>query len=302
MQSARSLLCLAGLSLVAVAAQAKPLIIPHVMVTSAGQCVVFDAVGGYLGIGVDTTPAPVWVKKNLGNVKYNEFTVQCMVGVPGGLLGPLTNTFGAGQPQPQSFDFTLTSPLTDKVGIVRSFTGWTLSSFTIPACNVNGTVPKAFTVTLTGGTSPVTGQVPYNYQNFTLDKIKQKPWLPANFRLSITGSDCSRVAKVEAITVKQTLASFSSDGTLGYYLDGDDMVFTMPVEDAAPFIAELASAGKGVAARTGELDLLDEKGRVLNAFGFTGMHVVGAEPVFNARSSGHAVEKVTVVYENFDMK
>src|SRR5258706_3586664 len=31
----------------------------------------------------------------------------------------------------------------------------------------------------------------------------QKKWLPANFRLEIAGLDCSKVNKVEAITIKQ---------------------------------------------------------------------------------------------------
>jgi phage tail-like protein len=34
---------------------------------------------------------------------------------------------------------------------------------------------------------------------------KAKAWTPANFRLVISGLDCTRVARVEAITVKQTL-------------------------------------------------------------------------------------------------
>lgn len=38
---------------------------------------------------------------------------------------------------------------------------------------------------------------------------KQKTWSPANFRLSIPGIDCSRVKKIEAITIKQTVAASS---------------------------------------------------------------------------------------------
>jgi hypothetical protein len=34
--------------------------------------------------------------------------------------------------------------------------------------------------------------------------LAQKTWLPSNFRLEIAGLDCSRVNKIEALTVKQT--------------------------------------------------------------------------------------------------
>ena len=34
---------------------------------------------------------------------------------------------------------------------------------------------------------------------------KQKQWLPSNFRLKIAGIDCSKVSKIDSITVKQTV-------------------------------------------------------------------------------------------------
>src|SRR5918996_4501079 len=39
-----------------------------------------------------------------------------------------------------------------------------------------------------------------------LPAAKQKQWLPADFRLSIDGLDCSRVGKIDAFTVKQKVA------------------------------------------------------------------------------------------------
>jgi hypothetical protein len=38
-----------------------------------------------------------------------------------------------------------------------------------------------------------------------LSKGAQKTWLPANFRLEVDGLDCTRVGKVDAFTVKQTV-------------------------------------------------------------------------------------------------
>ncbi len=38
---------------------------------------------------------------------------------------------------------------------------------------------------------------------FSMDQAIQKKWLPSNFRLKIDGLDCTRVNKIEAITVKQ---------------------------------------------------------------------------------------------------
>lgn len=70
----------------------------------------------------------------------------------------------------------------------------------------------------------------------------QKKWLPANFRLKIAGLEdaCSRVSKVEAITIKQTVMQDTVGEARDYQkepgqLEFPNLVVTLPASRAKPF-------------------------------------------------------------------
>jgi len=71
---------------------------------------------------------------------------------------------------------------------------------------------------------------------------KQKQWLPANFRLKIAGLDCTRVNKIEAITIKQKVV----ENPVGEMraaqkepakLEIPNLVISMPEQNAAALAA-----------------------------------------------------------------
>jgi phage tail-like protein len=73
------------------------------------------------------------------------------------------------------------------------------------------------------------------------DNQKQKMWLPRNFKLKIDGLDCSRVTKIEALVLKQTVV----DNSVGQVRDGQaepgalevpNLQLTMPLVSAQSFL------------------------------------------------------------------
>ena len=66
--------------------------------------------------------------------------------------------------------------------------------------------------------------------------MRHKAWLTSNFRLTIDGLEqaCTRVNKIEAITLKQRV---SEEGDAGLPLrDAGDLAFTIPVKDSDPIM------------------------------------------------------------------
>lgn len=98
----------------------------------------------------------------------------------------------------------------------------------------------------------------------------QKQWLPANFRLKIAGLDCTRVNKIEAITIKQKVV----ENPVGEMraaqrepakLEIPNLVISMPEQNAAALAAwHKESVVNGRAAnnrKDGQLDYLMPDGR-----------------------------------------
>jgi phage tail-like protein len=96
--------------------------------------------------------------------------------------------------------------------------------------------------------------------------VRQKAWLPANFRLQIAGLDCTHVNKIEAITIKQKIV----DNAVGEMrsiskepakLEIPNLVITLPEQHAAAFAAwhkeSLVAGNRGAASRkSGQLEYL----------------------------------------------
>lgn len=97
-------------------------------------------------------------------------------------------------------------------------------------------------------------------------KAMQKKWLPSNFRLGINGLDCTRVNKIEALTLKQKVVE-NPVGEIRSYQKGpanreiSNLVITLPESDVAGWEAWHKSfvisgkAGQGN-ARNGQLEYL----------------------------------------------
>jgi phage tail-like protein len=110
----------------------------------------------------------------------------------------------------------------------------------------------------------------------------QKKWVPSNFRLKIDRLDCSRVNKIDAITIKQ-----QAGGNPGY-LKGSGppqnatLVITLPEAQSKPFYEwHQASLNRRNAAgekRTGQLDYLSEEMRELISLRFDDLGIKDVTP------------------------
>jgi phage tail-like protein len=87
----------------------------------------------------------------------------------------------------------------------REFTEALLTEVSFPALDAASKDAGALTVMITPEQTQTKGdsgklQAPTN--------TKQKQWTPANFRLELSGLDCTRVSKVDAFAVKQKIVEF----------------------------------------------------------------------------------------------
>jgi hypothetical protein len=76
----------------------------------------------------------------------------------------------------------------------------------IPACDGSSKEPGYLALKFAPEyvrTKPASGKIQYE----TSKDAQQKLWLPSNFRLEIDGLDCTKVSKVDAFTIKQTVTT-----------------------------------------------------------------------------------------------
>jgi len=94
------------------------------------------------------------------------------------------------------------------------------------------------------------------------DSAIQKKWLPANFRLKIEGVDCSRVNKIDAITIKQKVGGRSAFLMGSTNPETSPMAITLPEAQAKPFYewhqASLNMRNAPGSKKAGQLDYLSE--------------------------------------------
>jgi hypothetical protein len=187
-----------------------------------------------------------------------------------------------------------------------SYSGVTPLEVTFPACDVDSKDPGGIVVVANAETAkgiPVPDEVKRRLAQHTAKK--QKMWLPSNFRLRIGDLPCSRVNKIEALVVKQTIADLDGDGALDYFFMPDDLSFTVPMPDARPFQeAFLATCNGKPTEYPVALEYLDDLGNPLITLTWqTVIYSAGPADAFNpddqdgsfaVRSKGRTYHKVQV--------
>jgi hypothetical protein len=145
-------------------------------------------------------PVGALVKKHLGFVRYEDFTVQFGLGMDKALQAWIDETLeGKGSRRSGTVE---AADATMKVRSVQEFEHALITEIGIPACD--GASKEAAFLTLSfapefARTVPGGG---------TLSKsaaAKQKKWVASNFRFELGGLPTKRVSKVSAFTVRQTL-------------------------------------------------------------------------------------------------
>jgi hypothetical protein len=148
-------------------------------------------------------------KKHIGNVKYEEISFKCGTGMSKALYEWIDTGFNQTHNQEgkgrqngaiifADYDYTELSRLNFFFSILTELGMPALDAASKDAAKMTLKFKPEMTRKSLAQGGKVTG-------SFKIDAKKQKQWLPSNFRLKIDGLDepCSRVNKIEALTIKQ---------------------------------------------------------------------------------------------------
>jgi phage tail-like protein len=152
-------------------------------------------------LGPDTT-----TKKHIGNVKYDDVTFKCGLDTPSALSDWLKAALNKSA-APKNVTLIGADSNNSEVE-EQQFTHALITEIGFPACDASSKdaaylqvkfSPEVAKQVLTNKGKPV---------SVTGGSVKN--WIPANFRLTIPGVDCTKVSKIEAITWKGKASSASA--------------------------------------------------------------------------------------------
>jgi hypothetical protein len=180
------------------------------------------------------------VKKHIGGVEYEEITVTCGSGMSKGLYDWIKASFDH-QYARKNGSIVAANFNTEELSRLDFFNGL-ISEIGFPALDASSKDPCKITLKMkpeytrykSGGGGKISGGT------YSVDQAKQKQWLTSNFRLRIDGTDCTRVNKIEALTIKQKNVA-NPVGELRDYeqepanLEIPNLVITLPESHAKEF-------------------------------------------------------------------
>jgi hypothetical protein len=151
---------------------------------------------------VTEAPETYYSKKHISNLKYEDFEIQAGFSMAKNFYDWIASTLRGQSPRHDG----AIDELDFRLNVVRSreFFDALITELTIPACDGSAKDPAYMTIKLSPElTRPRKGSSVRGAFGNTV----QKMWLPANFRLKIDGLDTSRVNKIDAFTIKQTVVT-----------------------------------------------------------------------------------------------
>jgi phage tail-like protein len=174
---------------------------------NAGWVQSVEGGGASADVVTEKIGADHYAKKHIGNVKYEPITVICGTGMTKGFYDWINASFTQAIAKQGRKNGAVMFAGHDYEVISRlEFQHALMSEFGMPALDAASKDPAKMTCKfecettrlLKGDGKKIAGASP-------IDSKKQKNWLPSNFRLKIDGLDkgCSRVNKIEALTIKQ---------------------------------------------------------------------------------------------------
>jgi phage tail-like protein len=151
-------------------------------------------------------------KKHIGNLKYEEISFKCGTGMSKALYEWIETGFNQTHNQEgkgrqngaiihADYDYQELSRLTFQQAIISEIGMPALDAASKDAAKMTLKFKPEISRRSFAQGSKIAGGA------FPIDAKKQKQWLPANFRLRIDGLDesCTRVNKIEALTIKQKI-------------------------------------------------------------------------------------------------
>jgi hypothetical protein len=159
--------------------------------------------GGGISAAVIQEPAGQddFIKKHIGPPNYEDVLLQIDFSLDRAVYDWITAAWSGKFVRKDVAIFGADSQM--QVVSQREFFKSLITEITIPAMDASSKEPGYITLRLTPEYSRST-KLPGETRINTSQR-QQKSWLPSNFRLDIGGLDCSRVSKLDALTVKQTV-------------------------------------------------------------------------------------------------
>jgi hypothetical protein len=143
------------------------------------------------------------VKKHLSGVEYEELSITCGSGMSKGLYDWIKASFDHqytrknGAVIAANFNTEELSRLDFYNALISEIGFPALDASSKDPCKITLKMKPEYTRYKAGTGGKISGGT------YTVDQAKQKQWLTSNFRIRIDGTDCTRVNKIEALTVKQ---------------------------------------------------------------------------------------------------
>jgi hypothetical protein len=146
-------------------------------------------------------PSP-FVKKHIGPPKYQDIVIQCNPVMPKLLFDWIVATLAHNYIRKNGTIVTGTFDYKEQSRL--QFNNALISEVSFPACDGASKETAYMTVKFSPEfTKPLKGSGAV--MKGSMVKAQQKLWLPANFRLTIPGLDCTKVSKIDAFTIKQSV-------------------------------------------------------------------------------------------------
>jgi T4-like virus tail tube protein gp19 len=155
--------------------------------------------GGAYADVVDEKVGPSgFVKKHIAGVKYEDITINCGAGMSKSFYEWVKSSID--QKPLRKNGAIIAADYDYKEHSRLEFTNGLITEIGFPACDAGSKDAAKMTVKIAPET---TRHKAGSGQTIKVSGAVQKKWLPSNFRLEIPGLDCSKVNKIEAITIKQ---------------------------------------------------------------------------------------------------
>ncbi len=178
-----------------------------------------------------------FTKKHIGQPKYEDFTMQVGFSMDKSVYDWIAQSWAGKYSRKNGSLIAADRNL--QAQSERQFSEALLTETTIPAMEGSSKEPAYMTIRFSPEVTRIQkagGKIPAEY-----GKNEQKVFLPSNFRLQIDGLDCSKVAKIESFTVKQTTVTDDIGDARDYAkepgkLDFPNLRITIAEETSQPFL------------------------------------------------------------------
>ena len=179
--------------------------------------------------------AAYYQKKHIGNVTYEEFAVAFGLALPPDVYDWISASLVGDRDAERRSGAIVAADFNYEAKARRTFTDALITEVGFPALDAAAKDPASLTLKFAPehtADAPASGKL--------ASPLKQKVWLASNFRLEVKGLPTAKVNKVEALTIKQTVATDDigdardpqrEPGKLEY----PNLVFTVPEVDAQPW-------------------------------------------------------------------